>query len=218
MAESMRHSIIYRSFFMSCFLVIFAFAKAYSQRNSNDIVYRNANVKVVNILLESTIELEIKTTTNRDIRISSSQGGEYKNAVVLSSQIVNDTLKINDPFNPSFRFPQDKLSTHKIIDGKAILYIPENLEIQLTARDCFITISGKFKTLFVNMQSGDCNLLAIKGDFHIISVHAAVSVSKQTSMIETITKYGLINKKENFKRVVFKQKIETIDGDITFKD
>ncbi|MGJ8683279.1 MAG: DUF4097 family beta strand repeat-containing protein [Nonlabens sp.] len=218
MAKSHWFSIVYRSFFMSCILMLFAFAKAYSQRNSSDIIYSNAHVKVVDITLESTIELEIRTTTSQEIRISGSQGGEYKDAILLSSKVVNDTLEITDPFNPNFHFPQDKLSAHKIIDGKATLYLPAGLELRITARSSYLTISGQFKKMFVNIQSGDCKLNAIQGDFHIISVHADVHVSKSTSTIEMHSKYGAIQKNNSHKNQLYLQKIETINGDITIED
>jgi len=92
-----QYPIIKRSFFISIFLMVFAFAKAQSQRNSSDIIFSQSNVQVVDVELNSTIELTIKTTTEKDIRITSSQGGEYKNAIVLNSKIENDTLKITDP-------------------------------------------------------------------------------------------------------------------------
>lgn len=210
-------SIMNRNFFIS-FLLIIAFAKAYSQRNSSDIIYRDSQIKVVDIFLESTLDLEIITTDEKLIRISESQGGEYKNAVLLNSKVVNDTLKITDPFNPSFHFPQDKLSAHKIIDGKATLYLPKNLKLQITSRNCFLKLTGSFQKVFINLISGSCLLDQVIGDLHVVSVHADVTLLQPTSFVDTHSKYGAILKLSKKVNLNYSLKIETIDAPITIKD
>nr|WP_042245588.1 hypothetical protein [Nonlabens ulvanivorans] len=209
--------VVKRSSLLSIFL-IFAFAKAQSQRNSSHITYDNVGISTVDIYLESTIELEIITTKEEHIRIIESQGGEYRSAVLLNTEISNDTLKITDPFNPSFSFPQDKLSAHKIIDGKATIYLPENLALDINSRNCFLSINGKFEFSFINLESGSCLLKNVRGDFHIVSVNAMVTVINPSSYIELSTKYGVITQLTNESIVYYNQKIETINSNITIKD
>jgi len=218
MAILKQYPIYKRSFYICSFLMLFAFAKVYSQRNSSDILFENSNVEVVDIFLETTIELAITTTKENQIKISESQGGEYKNAVLLSSKVTNDTLKITDPFNPGFNFPQDKLGAHKVLDGKALLYIPENLKLQITCRNCFLKVTGNYKKTFINLESGSCSLEKVTGDYHIISVHADVSINKPTSFIKASSKYGRINRLSKKENQNYNLKIETITAPITIKD
>lgn len=212
------HSIIKRDFFICIVLILFATTKAYSQRNSSSIIHQNTEIKVVDIFLESTIELEIRTTKNSQIKIVESQGGEYKSAILLSSKIIKDTLKITDPFNPSFNFPQDKLSAHKIIDGKAIVYLPEGLTLQINTRSCFLKISGVFKDAFINIESGSCLINKMIGNYHIISVHAGVQVIEPTSFINASSRYGRIINNSTNHTMNYNLEIETITAPITIKD
>lgn len=206
-----------RSFLLAGIFVVFAFAKANSQRNSSDMNYSNSNIKVVDIFLESTLDLEIITTSDKHIKIIESQGGEYKSAVLLNSKIINDTLKINDPFNPTFHFPQDKLSAHKIIDGKATIYLPQHLNLQINSRNCFLKIRGTYKEIFINLESGSCLLQEITGDLHIVSVNADVTLLQPKSYVDVSSKYGRILNSTTKKNHTYKLKIETINAPITIK-
>ncbi|WP_438962272.1 hypothetical protein [Nonlabens sp.] len=218
MATLRQYSIMNRSFFMAIIMVIFAFAKAYSQRNSSDIIFENSKITTVNINLESTIELEIVTTDSQSIRITDSQGGEYKNALTLNSSIINDTLQISDPFHASFKFPQDKLSAHKIIDDQAKLYLPEGLDVQLTARSCFLKVTGNYKNLFINIESGDCELSTVRSPFHIITVYADVNIINPETTVQINSKNGTIKPAQLKNMKSNSHKIETIHGSITIKD
>lgn len=217
MALLYKYPTVKRSFYLSI-VFLFAFAKANSQRNSSQIIYGNTQITTIDISLESTLELEIITTKNDEIKIIESQGGEYKSAVLLNTAISNDTLKISDPFNPSFAFPQDKLSAHKIIDGKATIYIPENLNLDINSRNCFLTINGFFNISFINLESGSCLLKNMKGDYHVVSVNAAVTVINPSSFIVLSSKYGVIEELTSESVIYYDQKIETINSNITIKD
>ncbi|GAK88539.1 hypothetical protein JCM19298_3265 [Nonlabens ulvanivorans] len=217
MALLHKYPIVKRSFYLSIVLV-FAFAKAQSQRNSSHIIYANSGITTIDIFLESTIELEIIATKEDQVKIIESQGGEYRSAVLLNTEISNDTLKITDPFNPSFSFPQDKLSAHKVIDGKATIYVPENLILDINSRNCYLTINGNFKFSFINLESGSCLLKNVRGDFHIVSVNAMVVVTNPSSYIEMSSKYGVITQIVNEPIIYYNQKIETINSNITIKD
>lgn len=218
MAIFFKYPVMNRSFFMAAVLLVFALAKAYSQRNSSDVIYSNASINVVDISIESTVELEIVTTEDAFIKIKSSQGGEYKNAVVLNSQIMNDTLQITDPLSPSFEYPQDKLSAHKIIDDHIILYLPEGLEVIVNARSCFFKGTGNYKSLFLNVESGNCILKAIHGNLRVISVYADILIEETKSFIKASSKYGQVTNNSSETPIYYKQQIETIHGDITIKD
>ncbi|MBF4982831.1 hypothetical protein FNJ87_00230 [Nonlabens mediterrranea] len=217
MALLYKYPIVKRSFYLNLLMII-AFAKAYSQSNSSHRVYGNSKITTIDIFLETTIELEIITTKGNQIKIVESQSGEYRNAVLLNTEISNDTLKITDPFNPSFIFPQDKLGAHKTLDGKATIYIPENLILEINSRQCFVTINGIYSNCYVNLESGNCILKDLKGDFQIVSVNAMVTVINPSSYIEISSKYGVITQLTSEPVVNYKQKIETINSNITIKD
>jgi HSP20 family molecular chaperone IbpA len=175
----------------------------------------NNDITHVDITLHDHIELEIITTKEKSFRISESQFGEYQQAIVLSSAVKDKTLYISDPQSPTFNYPNDKLSAHKVVDGKATLYVPEGKTIFITAESADVTLTGTFKNITVNLKNGKCHLENVSGNFQIVTVYAPVHVQAAKTKVTAQSKNGIIINKSRPTGTIYSGKIESINGSIT---
>lgn len=203
---------------MVVILMCFAFAKAYSQRDTSKIQLQGIEINSVDIFLEQELELKITTHNLPEIWFNESQGGEYKNAVVFNTELKNNQLIIKDMISPDFQFPQDKLSAHKVLDNKAQITIPEGMTVIVHVRSSFLNISGDYKEIIVNQQSGDCNLHEVSGNLKIVSVYANIHLQLQDYHVFATSKEGIVSgiSFPDFYR--YKAQIETIYGNVSIRD
>lgn len=207
-----------RFFLCSLIVVVFAFAKAESQSvtsQGSSTVLLNNNIAHLDIYLNEHVELHIITTKERSFKISENQYGEYKEAIVLSKVQRNDTLFISDPQSPAFKYPNNKLSAHKVVDGKATIYIPEGKTVFITAQSADVTLTGHFKNITINLQNGKCNLENTTGDFQIVTVYAPVTARTYKTAITATSKNGLVTGIKEKKKSLYSGKIDSINGSIT---
>ncbi len=208
-----------KRFFVCQFVfVLFAFAKAYTQTTTSQNSYielNNSAITHVEILLKDHIALQIITTNEQVIKIIDSHYGEYQQAVLLTSAQRNDTLFITDPQNPTFTYPDDKLSAHKVIDGVATVYLPVGKTVFINAESADITLTGDFKNVTANLKNGRCELKNMRGDFQIVTVYAPVVLNNVRATIQATSRNGAVINKSVLKNTRFKGKIESINGTIT---
>ena len=205
-------------FFCVIILCCTAFAKADAQTATsikNETQFSESEFTIVDIDIYQYLNLIIKTTNEDRVQITTSQNGEYKNAVILSGRIRNDSLLIRDPINPSFSFPEDKLSAHKIIDGTAILILPRDKRLVINTNAADISITGDYKNVYVNQLSGTCKINKIEGNMHYISVYADVFVELENYDIICRSKTGKISPFEKDKLIKYFATLETVSGNIT---
>jgi len=128
--------------------------------------------------LKHFAELYISTSTEKSFYVTDEkQSGEYKDALILNTQIRNDTLIITDPSSPVFKFPQDKLSAHKITDTRAQLIVPEHMNLFLNLVNSNLHMDGNFKEVVLNIHSGRVYFKQMSGNIKVVSVDAAISAS-----------------------------------------
>lgn len=206
-------------FFIICLIMMFCcIIKVTAQTAGNttsDTTYSESYFNLVDINISEYLELDIQTGNFDLARLVTSQKGEYKNAVVLSSTIRNDSLLITDPFSPTFTFPQDKLSAHKVIDGKATLYLPKGKNLVINTQAADINIKGNYKNIFINQLSGSCTITSLRGDLNYISVYAHVFLSLDHYFIDGYSRSNEVVKFEQPEEVQYVAKIETISGKIS---
>jgi hypothetical protein len=198
--------------------IVLAFAEADAQESTpvkNETSHLQAQFNVVDIQMIQYLELEITTSDSDKVTLVTSQNGEYKNAVVLSSEIRNDSLLITDPFNPTFSFPQDKLSAHKVIDGKATLSLPRNKHLVINTQTADITITGNYKSIYINQLSGSCKIDQIQGDLTYVSVYATISIDLKNYDIEAVSRSGNVFVFEKPSLIKYFARLETISGSIS---
>jgi hypothetical protein len=211
-------SVLQRFFCVVIIGAVLAFAKADAQESTavkNETSHLQAQFNVVDIQMVQHLELEITTSDSEKVNLVSSQNGEYKNAVVLSSEIRNDSLVITDPFNPAFSFPQDKLSAHKIIDGKATLSLPSNKHLVINTQSANITITGNYKSVYINQLSGSCKIDQLQGDLTYVSVYATISIDLKNYDIQAVSRSGNVFAFEKPSSTNYFARLETISGNIS---
>ncbi|MEN8815268.1 MAG: hypothetical protein ABF274_00160 [Nonlabens sp.] len=211
-------SSLQRFFYVSFIFFVLAFAKADAQQSSsvkNETQFLQSSFNVVDIDLNQYLELEIKTTDNNNVKITTDQSGEYKNAVILSSSIRNDSLLITDPISPSFSFPEDKLSAHKVIDGKATLFLPKNKSLIINTQSADISISGDFKKIYINQLSGSCKINKLKGDVTYVSAYADVFLELTDYSTTVFSRSGKVSTFKKPNLIKYFALIETVSGNIS---
>ncbi len=208
----------YRSFFMVVILMCFAFAKAYSQRDRSKIQLQSDQINTVAIFLDQELELKIATHELPEIWFNESQGGEYKSAVVFKTKFNNNTITISDLISPDFHFPQDKLSAHKVLDNKAQITIPKGMKVTVHVRSSFLSISGDFKNLAINQQSGDSTIKEFTGDLKVVSVYANIHLHLKDYLMDVTSKEGRIEGVISPDFYRYKAQVETIYGNVTVTD
>ena len=200
-------------FFCAVFIgTVLAFAKADAQESTpvkNETSHLQAQFNVVDIQMVQYLELEITTNDSDIVSFVSSQNGEYKNAVVLSSEVRNDS------FNPAFSFPQDKLSAHKIIDGKATLSLPRNKYLVINTQTADITITGNYKSVYINQLSGSCKIDQLEGDLRYVSVYATIYVDLKNYDIQAVSRSGNVFNFEKPSLIKYFARLESISGNIS---
>ncbi|WP_405378120.1 hypothetical protein [Nonlabens sp. Asnod3-A02] len=203
--------------FMS--LVVFlAFAKADAQTtssNRNETSHSLATFKTIDIHLQQHIQLEIKTNNSQDVKLITSVNGEYKNAVILSSIIRNDSLIITDPIHPTFSFPGDKLSAHKVIDSKATIVLPENKKLVINVQSADLKISGNYDSVYINQLSGSCKIDQLKGDLHFISVYASIYANLKNYDVTSASRSGKVHEFKKPVQIKYFARLETVSGNIS---
>jgi hypothetical protein len=162
------------------------------------------------------VQLTISTSTERGFYIwDEKQSGEYKNALVLNTQVVEDTLFISDPLNPTFEFPQDKLSAHKITDSRAILILPEHKSLFLNLPDANLNLQGNYENVILNIHSGKVILQKLTGNVQATSVSANVQGENLKGYyLEAVSRNGSVLINNSNKNTRYLLKVESINGDI----
>ncbi|PQJ18125.1 hypothetical protein BST94_08950 [Nonlabens xylanidelens] len=200
-------------------LVVFlAFAKADAQTtssNRNETSHSLATFKTIDIHLQQHIQLEIKTSNSQDVKLITSVNGEYKNAVILSSIIRNDSLIITDPIHPTFSFPGDKLSAHKVIDSKATIVLPENKKLVINVQSADLKISGNYDSVYINQLSGSCKIDQLKGDLHFISVYASIYANLKNYDVTSASRSGKVHEFKKPVQIKYFARLETVSGNIS---
>lgn len=199
-------------------------ASLYCQSQSESSIYshkesRNEDFATVIIDLKHFVELEVSTSSESGFYITDEkQSGEYKDALILNTKVVNDTLFVTDPLNPTFEFPQDKLSAHKITDTKAILILPINKDAFFNLSNANLHLKGKFENVIVNIHSGNVYLTDLYGDLQITSVNADItSEGLNDYSFEATSRNGRkkIDNSHHNRRYLLK--VESINGNIHLK-
>ena len=203
--------------FMS--LVVFlAFAKADAQTTSsttNETSHNLADFSTIDIDLQQYVELEIKTNNSKNVKLITSQNGEYKNAVILSSIIRNDSLIITDPIHPTFTFPRDKLSAHKVIDSKATIVLPKNKKLVINVQSADLKISGNYNSVYINQLSGSCKISQLQGDLHFISVYASIYANLKNYNVTSSSRSGKVQEFKKSIQIKYFARLETVSGNIS---
>ena len=195
--------------FYICFLLSISFYGQSTIDKSIDVT----DLEEVEIILHNTFQIEITNNFENKIVFHSVSEGEYKDDIFIKSHRTKQKVVLKDALQPFSKNYNDKLSAHKVFAVKVKLQIPEHLNVRIISRIASLELNGKFKNLFIELNSGDCLLNNFLGDATVNTLSGNINLFTKNAMVKTISKSGKIRAK----RITGKHKInlKTISGDIS---
>ena len=171
-------------------------------------------IKSISINGNDIFNISVSTSKTNQIKMTSTLDGEYQNDFQMVSIEENGILKLSLEHLSFMEIPDDKRNAHKIIAATLYLEIPEQLTITILSDIASVDLNGKFKSLFIELQQGQCS---VDG-----SVKTA-TINTFDGDISVVTKSATVNAQSNHGKVVLDKfydldaawKLKSINGDIT---
>lgn len=211
-----------RYFCFKLFLTLFALALPHALLQAQQVTATgssttlfNTKIKHLDIILENHQEIYISTTKNKNYRISDSQHGELKEALLITNYERNDSLFIVDATNPTYTFKDDKLGAHKVINGKITIEVPENTSVFIQAHSAVVHIAGLYKTINGSLKNGDISFNMTGGDVFFNTIYGDIIFKGKDYHVTSKNPQGAVSTAGNSWDYKFKAKIETLYGHIT---
>lgn len=186
-----------KRFFYTSVLMLFAFAKAYSQDNSSNTratTFTAGNLHTLMIELNEYAEIHLQASQTTNISITTTQRGEYKEAVELTHYIKNDTVFFKDPISNIYQKPDDKLAAHKVTDAVVKMVIPHDMNLNIVAQSASIHTRGSFSYIQINCTSGAITIEDPNCDLDITNI-----LGSTTIYCDSISPEIRLGKKATFK-------------------
>ncbi|WP_299259496.1 hypothetical protein [uncultured Aquimarina sp.] len=150
------------------------------------------------IFLDDTFQIEITNTSENKIIVNGISEGEYQNNILINAKRKEDSLIIIDDVQPFSENHNDKLSAHKVIVLKVKIQIPQHLRVTVKSRIASLQLDAKIKSLFVELNSGDCLLQNFIGNATINTLEGDITVYTKNSTITAMTKSGILSIEKTF--------------------
>ena len=115
--------------------------------------------------------ITINESKSNEIYVNYKQEGEFKEKVILKSNIDNRELNILEIVSPTVKKHNDKLSVHKTVANTIEVKVPINFRTIVDTRSCNIKIMSSFSDINIKIDEGKINLnqKIIKGKIKSIS-------------------------------------------------
>lgn len=151
---------------------------------------------LIQIDATNCFQIDISTADMYEVVVEAIIDGEYKKDLLLNMQKEGSTLKIGTGFQPNFKYPNDKLSAHKIVSIALNIVLPIHQRVQIFGTNCNIKASGNYKELDVTLDDGYCHLNTISEMVSIKTQSGEIEVRSSKGSFEVSSKYGKIHKDE----------------------
>ncbi|MDH7446162.1 hypothetical protein [Aquimarina sp. 2201CG14-23] len=151
------------------------------------------DIKELTIILDNTFLIEISNTSENKIIASAISEGEYQNNMLLKMQRDEHKIIIQDDIQPFSKNHNDKLSAHKVTSLKIKIQIPQHIKVTIRSRIASLEINAILKSLFVELNSGNCQLHHFIGNAKINTLTGDIMLFTKNATIKTSTKSGIIN-------------------------
>ncbi len=165
----------------------------FSQKKSNHTIWVDTSVNMLYFNLNDVFNIVVHTTKTNKIKIKAHSEGEYANYFVINQKQTEKTIHIEGKI--AFVFPdfQDKLSAHKVHSISVEIWVPEQLQVVLQSDIGNVTASGNYKSLLIDVASGNCYLQQIKGKISAFSVTGNVYLKTNSGVVVTQTNLGNVS-------------------------
>ncbi|WP_378179626.1 hypothetical protein [Aquimarina sp. SS2-1] len=151
-----------------------------------------SDLSEVFILLDNTFQIEIKNTSENKIIISALSEGEYQNDILINAKRKENVIKITDDIQPFSINHNDKLSAHKVIAVKVKIYVPRHLNVTVQSKIASLKFDGEIKSLFVELNSGDCLFENFIGNATVNTLDGDITVYTKNAVINATAKSGVL--------------------------
>ncbi|SEK86377.1 hypothetical protein SAMN04487910_1329 [Aquimarina amphilecti] len=199
-----------KPFFFLIFLFVFKWVQSQSSFNKS---IDATDLTEVSIILDNTFQIEITNTSENKIIVTAISEGEYQNNVLINVKRKGNSLSILDDIQPFSENYNDKLSAHKVIALKVKIQLPKHLKVIITSRLASLKLDAKIKSLFSELNSGDCFLNNFIGDATINTLAGSITVYTKNATIDASTKTGILSAEKIFGEHLIK--LKSISGDIS---
>ncbi|UJH90301.1 hypothetical protein LZ575_15750 [Antarcticibacterium sp. 1MA-6-2] len=135
------------------------------------------NVQRLEIFLDEVFRINLQTSKEDKILISTHSEGEYFNYINLEVEQLQNKMLITSSFREILQSGYDKLSAHKVFSLEVKLTIPEGLEVYISSNIGSVNATGAFEALQVDLQSGGCTLKAFTGNAIINTYRGGIFVA-----------------------------------------
>lgn len=193
-------------------ILIFTFFWLNAQKTEEKTITNNA-IQYITIEGDAFFKIDVKTTTNKTIKINSRTEGEDALDTIILKEIKNDSLIISSIYKPLVKNYNDKLSVHKVTSIELLLEIPENLNLYFKSKIGSAKIYGRYKTLFLELHQGNANIFNFLGNAIINTFNGDINLETANATVKAKSKTGSVNynKITSGKNQV---QINTINGNI----
>lgn len=196
-------------------LLIFLFIFSQSMHSQKLVkkIITNSNKQYVKIDSKNCFQVNIKTSSSKELQVKASIEGEYlKNLVVKIEENGSDVL-VSAGFLPNFKSPNDKLSAHKVISIALDIHIPEHSHVQIFGTNSNILAQGKYKFLSVSLSDGNCTLNDVSENVEVKTQSGNIIVFAHSGLFNSRSIYGKVND-NNLPKGSSKYILNSIEGDI----
>jgi hypothetical protein len=176
-------------------LILFS-SFCFSQKQTESLFDIDSSIDNLVIDLNNVFSVKLIATDSKQIIIKTKSEGEYANHFILSKKLRKNTVFISG--NIGFSFPdfKDKLSAHKVHSIEVELIIPDHLMTSISSDIGNVSAEGNYKSLSINLLSGNCYLDNIYGNIIIKTINGDINLKAKKGVIKATSSLGVITKQE----------------------
>lgn len=177
----------YIVFFLSVIFTLNCFAQ-----KQQEIRIEADALEGINIASDEISEIEITTSTENTVKISSGVQGETYQSMLINTSVEDGYLNITSGRTPFYKAIDDKLAAHKVLSVVLKLTIPKNLKLRITNTLASVNLTGTFESINLNLGQGDCNLNDFLGNGTVNTRSGSITVRTQKTKIEANSRHGSV--------------------------
>ncbi|MEY8020593.1 DUF4097 family beta strand repeat-containing protein [Muriicola sp. SD30] len=170
----------------------------------------------IQIDANSLAKVDLETISGADLSLQAIIEGEYRKDLAIELVEEGNTLRVYAALQPYFKFPNDKLSAHKVIAISLHIEVPEDKFVNLYGTSAQVTARGIYKELEVVLSDGQCTLKNLKDNVHVTTQSGNIDLETASGTVNVNSKYGTV-KQDNIPEGHTNYHLQSNSGNITIK-
>ena len=171
---------------------------------------------LVQIDTEKCYQAEISAYEGETVIVEAWMEGEYAEALTINITEEGNTLWIAADPNPEYKFPNDKLSAHKVVSISLKVRIPAYRDVQVFGTSCNVMLSGAFNAVDVVLNDGNCTLNQVAQNVKVNTQSGHIRLNSLKGVIKAVSHYGEVLQ-DDIPQGEKHFDLETVSGDITLQ-